>query len=511
MRVSSTVPTQRTIYDEGMEVFEQAADLVDLDPRVRLELEQPDFEHIFYVTTTLQDRLEPIAAERAAAYADLPVSDIRVPNALEPLFDGTMILAPGALREGSISTRDGVIRLPQGTYNIRIGGPIRFKGYRVQHNQARGPYKGGLRFHDGVSLDLFKLLAAEMTWKTAISNVPFGGGKGGLQIDPRSYGRSELEQITLRFMYRLKSLIGPNRDIPAPDIGTNGTVMAWMLRQYTDGEHEPHAHRGVVTGKDTRIGGSEGRAAATGQGVAYCIEDWYQAKGKDLRGARIMVQGFGNVGSHAACILQRMGAKLVAVADADGAIFNGDGIDAEALTAYVHENPANLARSVKGFAGAEVIGASDLFDVDADVFVPAALGGVITGEVAERLKVSLVAEGANGPTTNEGDRVLGHRGIEIIPDVIANAGGVTVSYYEWLQNKRMEHWSEQEVNAKLERAIKANYRIIRDIAEDEARTSPWHDSRRFLLGKAVTPRQAAMVLALKRIEAHYQFEGFSQH
>ena len=493
-----------------MEVFEEAADLVALDARVRLELEQPDFEHIFYVTTTLEDRLVPLNGEGEGPYADLPVSGIPA-AALEPLFDGCLILAPGALREGSIQTRDGVLRLDSGLYRIRRGGPTRFKAYRVQHNQARGPYKGGLRFHPQVSLDLFKLLAAEMTWKSAIGNVPFGGGKGGMALDPRALGRSELEAISTRFMYKLKSLIGPNRDIPAPDIGTNATVMAWMLRQYTDGEHEPHAHRGVVTGKDVQIGGSEGRAAATGQGVAYCVEDWFASRGRSLEGARLVVQGFGNVGSHAAMILERLGAKLVAVADADGAVFRADGLDAQTLARYVHGDPRNLARSVHGYPGGEPIARDDLFDVEAEVFIPAALGGVITGPVAERLRVELVAEGANGPTTREGDRVLGARGVDVIPDVVANAGGVIVSYYEWLQNKRMEHWTEKEVNGRLEQAIKANYRIIRDVAEDRRRPSALHDPKAYMLGRPLSTRQAAMVLALKRIEAHYRFEGFSQH
>lgn len=509
--VSTSVLQRRSVYDEGMDVFNAAADLIDLDPRVRLELEQPDFEHIFYVTTTLQDRLEPLEPGEAQTYADLPVSEIKVQNALEPLYDGRLILSPGALREGSIATRDGILRLPTGTYRIRRGAPTRFKAYRVQHNQARGPYKGGIRYHPDVSLDLLKLLAAEMTWKSAICKVPFGGAKGGLQIDPRRYGKSELEQITLRFMYKLKSLIGPNRDIPAPDIGTNAETMAWMLRQYTDGEREPHAHRGAVTGKDVRIGGSEGRAAATGQGVAFCVEDWFAAQGRAVRGARLIVQGYGNVGSNAAMILGRMGARLIAVADADGAIFHPVGIDPEALAQYVHHDPQNLARSVAGYPGAEAIERGDIFDIEAEVLIPAALGGALTGPVAERLRVQVVAEGANGPTTPEGDRVLERRGIAVIPDVIANAGGVTASYYEWLQNQRMEHWTEDEVNARLEHAIKSNYRIIRDIADDRPRRAELHDSRPYCIGRRIDARRAAMVLALKRIEAHYRIEGFSQH
>jgi glutamate dehydrogenase (NAD(P)+) len=311
-------------------------------------------------------------------------------------------------------------------------------------------------------------------------------------------------------MYRLKNLIGPNIDIPAPDVGTNSEIMALMLRQYMDGERERHMTRGIVTGKDTRIGGSEGRTKATGQGVAYCIEDYYADRGESLRGKSFVLQGFGNVGSAAAEILTAMGARLLAVNDADGTVFNGDGIDVAALSQYVYGNPKNLKRSVFGFPGAQGISKKDFWDVAADICVPAALGGEITGDVAERIKYKLIAEGANGPTTPEADKVLQKRGIDLIPDIIANAGGVTVSYYEWIQNKRMEIWTEAEVNRKLELALKRNYRIIRDISKNRPRKTEMHDSRRYAIGREVDSRCAAMILALKRIEAHYSLEGFSQ-
>jgi glutamate dehydrogenase (NAD(P)+) len=310
-------------------------------------------------------------------------------------------------------------------------------------------------------------------------------------------------------MYKLKSLVGPNIDIPAPDIGTNGEIMALMMRQYMDGERDRHGQRGVVTGKDVRIGGSEGRVKATGQGVAYCIEDFYADRGESVKGKTFTLQGFGNVGSAAAEILAGMGARLLAVNDADGTIFNGDGIDVTALIAHV-QDPKNLKHTVVGFPGAQAIQKKDLWEVSADILIPAALGGEITADIAERLKVKLVAEGANGPTTPEADQVLFKRGIDLIPDIIANAGGVTVSYYEWIQNKRMEAWTEPEVNRRLETALKRNYRIIRDIAKNSPRKTDMHDSRRFTVGREVDPRLAAMALALKRIEAHYQLEGFSQ-
>jgi glutamate dehydrogenase (NAD(P)+) len=509
MRAPAPSP-KRTIYTEAMEIFHRAADLIGLDKRVRLELEEPDYEHIFYVTTKLKDRLVPLAPEEAKAFSDLSVTQVRNPDGLERLADGKIILNGRALLGSDVSIRRGHLRLPDGgVYQLVPGESQRFKAYRVQHNQARGPYKGGIRYHREVSLDLFKALASEMTWKTAISEVPFGGGKGGIQIDPRQYGREELENITLRFMYKLKSLIGPNIDIPAPDVGTNGEIMALMLREYSDGERERHNLRGIVTGKDVRIGGSEGRTKATGQGVAYCIEDYYADRGETVKGKTFVLQGFGNVGSHGAAILSHMGARLLAVNDADGSIYNGDGIDVNALMAYVNDSK-NLKKSVAGFPGAQKIEKKDLWDIQADMLIPAALGGEITADVAERLKVKLIAEGANGPTTPEADRVLQKRGIDLIPDIIANAGGVTVSYYEWIQNKRMERWSEAEVDQRLEKAMKRNYRIIRDISRNQPRKTEMHDSRHYCIGKTVDPRCAAMILALKRIEAHYMLEGFSQ-
>lgn len=501
-----------SIYTEAMEIFHRAADLVGLDRRVRLELEEPDYEHIFYVTAQLEDRLVPVPESEVSSYASLAPSSIVEKGNIVPLYDGKLILKQAGLRgQGIVHTENGVIRLAgRGLFKIEKGQTEQFKAYRVQHNQARGPYKGGIRYHQNVSLDLFKILASEMTWKTAIANVPFGGAKGGIKIDPRLYSREELEAITLRYMYRLKQLIGPNLDIPAPDVGTNAETMAWLFRQYSDGERERHDLRGVVTGKDVHIGGSEGRVKATGQGLAYCVEDWFLERGLPIKGARFMIQGFGNVGSNAAEILCGMGAKLVAVNDADGTIWDPKGIDVHQLIQYVYGNPENIKKSVAGYPLAQSISKRDFWELDADVLVPAALGNEIDGEVAEKLKVKLVAEGANHPTVPSGDEVLEARKIELIPDVIANAGGVTVSYYEWIQNKRMEHWTETEVNARLEHGMKLNWGLIRDIAANRVNKTREYDSTPYLVGRKISTRLAAMVLALKRIEAHYRLEGFSQ-
>jgi len=511
MRPQRNGDRKKNIYTEAMEPFHRAADLIKLDRRIRLELEEPDYEHIFYVTLNLRDRLVPLDEEEAARFADLPASSVTAAGAFEPLADGKFILHRRALLDADITLREGVIRIPEkGVFRIEKGEPRKFKAYRIQHNMARGPYKGGIRYHKDVSLDLFKALAADMTWKTAIVEVPFGGAKGGVRIDPGAYSQEEIEHLTLRYMYKLKNLVGPFRDIPAPDVNTNAAIMGLMLRQYTDSERDRHAARGAVTGKDVRIGGSEGRVKATGQGLVYCIEEWARERGFSIRGARVILQGFGNVGSSAAEILAAMGAKIVAVNDAFGTVHADAGLDVAALARHVHQNPANLRRTVAGFPGGAAISKDDFWKLDADILLPAALGGEIDGNVAEVLRVKLVAEGANGPTLPEGDRVLQARHIDVIPDIVGNAGGVTVSYYEWLQNQRMEHWSEQDVNERLERAMKSNYAIIRDVALDRPQKMTTHDSTRYCIGRRLDMRTAAMVLALRRIEAHYLIEGFSQ-
>ncbi len=439
---------QNNVFGESMAVFHEAADILGLAPRIRLELEQPDYEHIFYITTQLGDRLVPLEPAEAAAHAGLPASTLPARAALTRLFDGKIVLRQEALRQGSFHFEDGLVRLgDKGVYRVTPGGFVRLKAYRVQHNQARGPYKGGVRFHQAVSLDLFNALAAEMTWKTAIADVPFGGAKGGIRMDPREYSREELETITLRYMYRLKQLVGPNVDIPAPDVGTNAEVMAWMLRQYSDGERERHELRGVVTGKDVRIGGSEGRVKATGQGLAFCIEEWFgdaraAAAGGPLHRPGLRQRGLGRGRDpRAPWAASAWPCRTPTAPSSTPAASTSPPSSPTSTT-----NPDNLRRSVAGYPDAQAIGPLDFWAVEADIAIPAALGDAITGDVAEQLKVKLVAEGANRPTTAEGDRVLAERGIDVIPDIIGNAGGVTVSYYEWLQNKRMEHWTEAEVN-----------------------------------------------------------------
>jgi glutamate dehydrogenase (NAD(P)+) len=493
-----------------MEIFHRAADLINLNHRTRLELEEPDYEHIFYVTLKLRDRLVPLPDYEKAQFHDLPVSVFRNADSLERLADGALILKDCALLGSNVVIRQGKIRLTDGTlYRFIPGMAKRFKAYRIQHNQARGPYKGGVRYHKDVSLDLFKCLAAQMTWQTAIVNVPLGGAKGGIKLDPRGYAKEELDELTQRYMHRLKNLVGPNFDILAPEVGTDADTMAMLLRQYSLGEREHHKMRGAVTGKDLRIGGAELATQACGLGLLWCIDEWLRERGEDIRGKTFTLQGFGKLGSTLAVLLAQRGCRPLAIGDEDGAIFNPNGIDLDALIRHVFQNKNNLRRSVKGFTEAQAISSKDLFDVEADIFIPAALENQVTHEVASRLKVRLIAEGASSPTTPEADQILQARKIDVIPDLIGNAGAVTVCYYEWLQNARMEHWPAHEVQRRLEKAIRSSFRIIRDIAANRPTRSDSHDSRPYCLGQELDMRLAAMVLALQRIKSHYTLDNFA--
>ena len=330
-----------------------------------------------------------------------------------------------------------------------------FKGYRIQHNNILGPYKGGMRFHQNASLDDFKALAAMMTWKCSLMGLPFGGAKGGIKFDPRAVSAVELQRVTRRFMHALGSNIGPDYDIPAPDMGTNAQTMAWAMDTYmnTVGMVNRQAMLGVVTGKPLASGGTHGREKATGNGVVHTIIDWSERTGFDLKGRKLTVQGFGNVGSHCAVLLNRHGVSLVAVGDHTGYLYNPEGFNAHRLQDYVAQKG-----SIEGYPNGESIGRADFFKVNADIFVPAALENQVREEEAESLQVRVVAEGANGPCSPEGEAILEKRGIDILPDVLANAGGVTVSYYEWVQNRRSERWSAAEVDNRLQDAMRDGYR-----------------------------------------------------
>ncbi len=363
-----------------------------------------------------------------------------------------------------------------------------FTGYRVQHNDALGPFKGGLRYHPDVDLDEVRALAAWMTWKCAITGVPFGGAKGGIRFDPSKCSRGELERITRRFVFALGDNIGPEYDIPAPDMNTNAQIMAWILDTYvsTIPQHDRQRNIHVVTGKPVEAGGSVGRDKATGQGVFFTVQKWAQDRKLSLNDLTFMVQGFGNVGSWTARLLVQQGAKLVAVEDVTGALRNMKGLDPEALLGY-----ARVHGGVRGYPGGEPVEHRAFLETPADIFVPAALQNQITAETAPWLGVRVVIEAANGPTDPEGEVILKQRGIDIVPDILCNAGGVIVSYFEWLQNKRSEFWDLDEVDTKLRKRITAAFDGIRDTARE--RNVDW--------------RTAGYMIALSRLEKVYKERG----
>ena len=330
---------------------------------------------------------------------------------------------------------------------IEGNGTRMFTGYRVQHNTSRGPAKGGLRFHPETDLDEVRALAMWMTWKCAIVNIPFGGAKGGVVCDPKTLTRSELEDLTRRYTTEISIIIGPDSDIPAPDVGTNGQIMAWLMDTYS--MHAGHTVPAVVTGKPVSIGGSEGRIDATGLGVVLVTEEAFKKRGWSMEGATVAIQGFGNVGSAAARIFHKHGAKVIAVSDVSGGITSSRGLDIPALVTYVARTG-----SVASFPGTEFVSNTDILALECDVLVPAALQGQITGANAGEVRARMVVEGANGPTTPDADAILGSRGILLIPDVLANAGGVTVSYFEWVQDIQSFFWSESQVNARLARIMR---------------------------------------------------------
>ena len=338
-----------------------------------------------------------------------------------------------------------------------------FRGYRVQHNGSRGPYKGGLRYHPSVDLHEVRALASMMTWKTAIVKLPLGGAKGGIDCDPRQLSQDSLERITRSFMIRIDKILGPTRDIMAPDLGTNPQTMAWIMDEYS---HRYGHTPAIVTGKPLALEGSYGREAATGRGLAYLFREVAPEMGLPLSGSRVIVQGFGNVGAWVARILEQFGCKVVAIMDVDGALVNEDGIDVNACYQLVHKEKKSLLECPYG----DVLNGDaveEVYGLESEVYIPAALGGMLTPSVAEKLNCKLVIEGANAATAPDADEILTGKGVHIIPDVFANAGGVVVSYLEWVQNLQRMTWTEREVNNKLQQIMLVTYRELEQRAREE--------------------------------------------
>jgi glutamate dehydrogenase (NAD(P)+) len=383
---------------------------------------------------------------------------------------------------GNLARWEETLRRPKRALIVDVpihldnGTVAHFEGYRVQHNTTRGPGKGGVRFHQDVTLSEVMALSAWMSIKNAAVNVPFGGAKGGIRVDPKTLSLGELERMTRRYTSEIGIIIGPTKDIPAPDVNTNEQIMAWMMDTYS--MNQGATSSGVVTGKPIDLGGSMGRRDATGRGVFTLGCEAARHIGLDVATARVAVQGFGNVGGVAARLFAQVGARVVAVQDHGGSIYQDSGLDVPALLAHVAEHS-----TVAGFAQAEVMQPDEFWEVNCDILIPAALEQQITEANAERIKARLVIEGANGPTTPAADDILQSRNIMVLPDVIANAGGVTVSYFEWVQDFSSFFWTEDEINARLDRILKDAFTGIWDVAQENR----------------VSLRTATFIVACKRI------------
>jgi len=369
------------------------------------------------------------------------------------------------------------VMMDDGNYQV-------FTGYRVQHNFARGPAKGGIRYSPDVSLDEVRALAAWMTWKCAVVNIPFGGAKGGVICDPREMSPTELERLTRRYTAELLDFIGPERDVPAPDMNTNEQVMAWMMDTYS--MHARHTVTAIVTGKPIEIGGSRGRREATGRGLLFVCNEACKKFNLGINETRVVIQGAGNVGGTAALLMHQEGYKIIAIADITGSLYNAAGLDVPAVLAYLKEN-----KTVEGYKEAEHISTAELLELECDILMPAATENQITSQNVDRIKCRILAEGANGPTTADADEIIAAKNIFVIPDILANAGGVTVSYFEWVQDRMGFFWNEQTVNTRLHEIMVSSFNDVVGFAEKYK----------------VNARLAAYMLAIDRVAYDMRLRG----
>jgi glutamate dehydrogenase (NAD(P)+) len=405
-------------------------------------------------------------------------------NAMLQEFDGAarlLGLDPGIWKILTNPKRQIIVSCP---IQMDNGDIEVFTGYRVQYNITLGPAKGGIRYHPDVSLDEVTALAAWMTWKCAVAHVPFGGGKGGVVCDPTRMSPRELEALTRRYVAEIIDAIGPEKDVPAPDVNTNDQIMAWVMDTYS--MHVGHTSTAVVTGKPIEMGGSLGRREATGRGVMIVTREAAKHLGVDIKGATVAVQGFGNVGSVSADLLAKIGAKVVAVTDWKGGVYNANGLDVSKMLEYAREK-----KTIDEFPGGEPIDNEQLFSLDVDVLVPAALENQITVDNADAIQAKIIAEGANGPTTPEAHKLLHERGVFVIPDILANAGGVTTSYFEWVQDRHGYFWEEAEVNKRLEAKM----------------VEAFHDVLETSLKYKVDLRTAAYIVAINRVATVTRMRG----
>ena len=388
-----------------------------------------------------------------------------------------MGLAPGVHQLLRAPKRALSVSVP---FRMDDGSTRVYQGHRVQHNVTRGPAKGGIRYHQDVTIDEVKALAMWMTWKCAVTGIPFGGAKGGVEVDPRQHSRGELERMTRRYASEILPLIGPERDIPAPDMNTDEEIMSWIMDTYS--ANKGYSVPGVVTGKPVAIGGSKGRGGATSRGVMYMIFSALRSRGLAIEEVSVAIQGYGKVGGRAAQMLHDAGCQVVAISDVDGGLYNPKGLDPEAINRHKQS-----AGKVSGYPGADSITNPELLEIDCDVLVPAAVEGVVTVKNADRVRAGIVCEAANGPITFEADKILNDRGVFVVPDILANAGGVVVSYFEWVQDIQAYFWSEEDVNDRLRDILERAYAEVESMAKE----------------KGLTLRQAAHWIGVGRVaEAH---------
>ncbi|SRR5579871_123154 len=422
--------------------------------------------------------MAPITQPNAAEHETNPL------EALQARFDEAarrLQLSEGMWKVLRTSTREITVHIP---VNMDDGRLEVFTGYRVHHSLARGPGKGGIRYAPDVSIDEVRALASWMTWKCAVVNIPFGGAKGGVICDPRILSAGELERITRRYTAQILEFIGPERDVPAPDVNTNEQVMAWIMDTYS--MHVNLTSTAVVTGKPTSLGGSLGRREATGRGCMIVANEAVAVRGMKPQGTRVAIQGFGNVGSMAAFQMRDQGYKIVAVADMYGAVYNSNGLDIDKLFAYVRAN-----NEVVGFPEAEKIDRADVLTCDCDLLLPAATENQITSKNANSIRAKVIVEGANGPTTAQADDILRQKDILVVPDILSNAGGVTVSYFEWVQDRQGYFWTLDEVNTRLERIMRSSFHDVHEAAQK-------HN---------VSMRIAAYMLAIDRVAKAMTIRG----
>ncbi len=390
------------------------------------------------------------------------------------LADGVRELLRRPWRELTVSVP---VRMDDGRIEV-------FTGYRIQHNGARGPYKGGVRFHPAANLDEVRTLASLMTWKTALVDLPYGGAKGGVQCDPYKMSKGELNRLTRRYTINIEHLLGVNRDIPAPDLGTNSQTMAWMMDAYS----QIHGYTpGVVTGKPVELGGSVGRDSATGRGVVYVMTEMAKDMRMSVEGGRVVVHGFGQVGAWTVRLACEMWCNIVGVSDIGGALYSSSGIEVDRLFRYKQETG-----TVTGFPGADQLTNEELLEIECDFLVPAAIERVIHAKNAPKIKAAVILEAANHPITPEADEILNDRGIPIVPDILVNAGGVVVSYFEWSQNLYQQHWEADRVTEELSKIMTRAYRAVRDTSKREG----------------ITYREAAFLIGIKRVAHVAELRGF---